>query len=159
MRVRVAVEDEADLLAVATPASVGVAAGEIALDVDTALRRSDGGAPVVLVREEASTADIAGLATCRALLTSVGARTSHAAVVARQLGVVCAVDCHDLSIDLRARTVRIGDHALGEGDTLTVDGTNGRIFRGEVAVVEERPTELLDRVNEWKRSPASAGCL
>jgi pyruvate, orthophosphate dikinase len=155
VRVRVAVDDGADLLAIATPASAGAAAGEIALDVDTALRRSDRGAPVVLVRDEASTGDIAALATCRALLTSVGARTSHAAVVARQLGVVCVVDCHDLSIDLRARKIRIGERGLREGDTLTVDGTNGRIFRGEVAGVEERPTELLERVRAWEFSPTT----
>ena len=84
----------------ATPASTGVAAGLITLEADTARLSAERGDPVILVREDASTDDIAAFPVCRGLLTSRGARTSHAAVVARQLGIVCLVNCGDLAVDV-----------------------------------------------------------
>lgn len=92
-----------DVVAGGLSASPGVASGRIALDVETALRQADRGEDVILVRDQASTDDIAALGVCAALLTGRGARTSHAAVVARQLGVVCLVGCPGLRIDPRAR--------------------------------------------------------
>ena len=87
--------------------------------------RKAGGA-VVLVRDEASTDDIAGLAMCRGLVTVTGAATSHAAVVAaRQLGVVCIVGCAGLSLDLDRRCLSIGACQLDEGDRITIDGGRG----------------------------------
>lgn len=134
----------------ATPAGTGVAGGSIALDGDTARRRAIQGEPVILVREQTSTDDIAALEVCRGLLAMTGARTSHAAVVARQLGVVCLVNCPDLSIDLTARRVRIGDRHLDEGDTITINGADGHIYPGVVEMREERPSELIDRVRRWQ---------
>jgi pyruvate,orthophosphate dikinase len=134
----------------ATPASTGVAAGVVALDVDSALRLAAQTQPVILVRDHASTADIAALAVCRGLLTATGSRTSHAAVVARQLGVVCLVNCPDLSIGSAGRDLRIGDHHLQEEDPITLDGSTGLIYRGLLRVTEHRPTDLLDRVRAWQ---------
>ncbi len=134
----------------ATPASTGVAAGHVALDVDTALRLAGQDLPVILVREHASTADIAALAVCRGLLTATGSRTSHAAVVARQLGAVCLVNCADLSISPRGRQLQIGNHHLQEQDPITIDGSTGLIYRGLLRVTEQRPTDLLDRVQAWQ---------
>jgi len=136
----------------ATPASTGVAAGLVALDVDTALRLAAEGRPVILVREHASTADIAALAVCHGLLTATGSRVSHAAVVARQLGVVCLVNCADLSIGGAGRDLRIGNDHLREQDAITIDGSNGLIFRGLLRVTERRPTDLLDRVHAWQNT-------
>jgi pyruvate, orthophosphate dikinase len=139
----------------ATPASTGVAAGLVALDVDTALRLAAQDQPVILVREHASTADIAALAVCRGLLTATGSRTSHAAVVARQLGVVCLVNCADLSIGGAGGDLRIGNDHLQEQDAITIDGSNGLIFRGLLRVTERRPTDLLDRVRAWQNTPTT----
>jgi pyruvate,orthophosphate dikinase len=136
----------------ATPAGTGVVTGLIALDGETALSYAEGLKPVLLVRQSAATGDIAALSVCRGLLTATGARTSHAAVVARQLGVVCLVNCPDLSIDLDARTVRIGEHQFAEGACLTLDGGDGSIYSGAVEVVEEHPEALVRRVRGWQRS-------
>ena len=131
----------------ATPASAGVASGQVALQVETAVSRAGRGAPVILVREQASREDIAALAVCRGLLTSTGARTSHAAVVARQLGVVCLVNCADLDVAADSgRGLQYRRLPSGRRDSITIDGTDGRIYAGACQVVEERPTDLIDRV-------------
>jgi pyruvate,orthophosphate dikinase len=119
----------------AIPASSGVASGEIALDGPRAAARTAEGVSVVLVRQDAETNDIAALEFAAGLLTQRGARTSHAAVVARQLRKVCLVACETLRIDLTARTVRLGDLLLKEGDVITLDGNDGRLYAGVVATV------------------------
>ncbi len=136
----------------ATPASSGVAVGRVALSVESALRLSAEGGPVVLVRQEASTDDIAALASCQGLVTATGARTAHAAVVARQLGVTCLVDCRDLAIDAASATLDLAGRGLREGDLVTVDGSDGCIYEGALDLVEERPTELVARVRGWQEA-------
>ncbi|TNC19382.1 PEP/pyruvate-binding domain-containing protein [Amycolatopsis alkalitolerans] len=134
----------------AVPASAGVASGPIALDATAAADRAQRGEPAILVRPEASTNDMAALAVCGGLLTARGARTSHAAVVARQLGVVSLVNCTALTIDAAARTVRIGTRELREGDPITVDGSDGSVYAGALELIEERPTEYVDRIRAWQ---------
>ena len=148
-RMRLDTRSAPDPIGRATSASTGVAAGVIALDAQTASRHGEAGEAVILVREDASTDDIAAFSVCRGLLTARGARTSHAAVVARQLGIVCLVNCADLTLDLRERTVRIGPHRLHEGDAITLDGAEGDIYPGLLELVEEHPTELAKRVTTW----------
>ncbi len=140
-----------------TPASHGAAAGQIALDVRVALRAAERGEPVILVRAEASTQDIAALAVCQGLVTASGARTSHAAVIARQLAIACLVNCPALSVDLAARRVRIGDTVLAEGDQISIDATAGLIYPGALELTREHPTELIERVRGWQRTPSRAG--
>lgn len=135
----------------ATPASTGVASGRVALDVAEAEALHHRGEPVVLVRRDASTEDVAGLAVASGLLTAAGARTSHAAVVARQMGVVCLVGCRDLSVDLATRTACLGGSHLAEGDVVTLDATTGDVYPGALAEVRERPTALVERVRAWQR--------
>src|SRR5208283_1220336 len=96
-------------LARAASASNGVAVGEIALDEARAIARHAAGVPFVLVRGDAETSDIGALESAAGLLTQRGARTSHAAVVARQLGKVCLVGCAELQIDDAARTIKLGE--------------------------------------------------
>jgi pyruvate,orthophosphate dikinase len=127
-------------------ANAGVATGEIALDETRAKLRAAAGAALVLVRRDAETADLAALELAHGLLTARGARTSHAAVVARQLGKACIVGCATLSIDFAARSVRFGDRTLAEGDLVTLDGNTGAIYAGAVRTVEERPVDLLSRL-------------
>src|SRR6185369_453998 len=130
-------------LARAATASSGVTVGEIALDEARALARSAAGVQVVLVRRDAETSDIAALESATGLLTQRGARTSHAAVVARQLGKVCLVGCAELLIDDAARTIKIGDTTLHEGDLLTLDGNEGVLYAGAAQTETEYPEELL----------------
>ena len=112
-------------LARAATASSGVAVGEIALDEARAVARHAASAAVVLVRRDAETSDLTALESAVGLLTQRGARTSHAAVVARQLGKVCLVGCGELQIDEDARSIQMGTTVLHEGDVLTLDGNNG----------------------------------
>lgn len=120
----------AEVLARAQSACTGVAVGEIALDEARVRKRQAAGAATLLLRQDAETSDIGALELASGLLTSRGARTSHAAVVARQLGKVCLVGCDALVIDLPARTVRLEGRELKEGDVLTLDGYSGAVHFG-----------------------------
>jgi pyruvate, orthophosphate dikinase len=88
------------------------------------------------------------------LLTQRGARTSHAAVVTRQLGKVCLVGCADLDIDEVSRTVTVGGKTLHEGDMLTLDSNGGALYAGRVQTELEYPTELLSRLELLRQSVA-----
>lgn len=133
-------------LASAASASNGVATGEIALDETRAATRHAAGVSVVLVRRDAETSDIAALELSTGLLTQRGARTSHAAVVARQLGKVCLVSCAELQIDENARSIKICGTTLKEGDLLTLDGNEGKLYAGAVKIEIDYPVELLTRL-------------
>ena len=110
------------------------------------------------MRGTATTDDIAGLAVCAGLVTASGARTSHAAVVSRQLGIVIVVDCRDMSIDTSGDRVRFREYEVAEGELVTVDGDHGRVFPGRLAVTIERPTELIERARAWRSgAPTGAG--
>ena len=136
-------------------AGSGVASGRVALSVECARRLAGGGDPVILVRSEATTDDIAGLAVCTGLVTTSGARTSHAAVVARQLGVATVVGCRDLSIDTDRGRVRFGNLEVAELDRITVDGDRGLVFEGQLETTIEHPVELIERVRAWEtRAPS-----
>jgi pyruvate,orthophosphate dikinase len=138
-------------LASAASASNGVASGEIALDEARAAARHAAGVAIVLVRRDAETSDIAALELASGLLTQRGARTSHAAVVARQLGKVCLVSCAELQIDDNARSIKIGGTTLQEGDLLTLDGNEGKLYAGAVKLEIDYPTELLDRLEALRK--------
>lgn len=140
-------------LAHATVAGIGVAAGRIAFDTSGAKRFADNGDPAILTRRETTTGDIAGMANAAGILTSLGGRTSHAAVVARQLGKVCLVGCADLSINLQDRTCRIGQSSFAEGDWLTLDGNSGAVYGGRLGVITERPERELASILRWRESP------
>ncbi len=146
-------------LARAASASSGVASGEIALDETRALARHEAGVPVVLVRRDAETSDLVALELATGLLTQRGARTSHAAVVARQLGKVCLVGCAELAIDELARTIRIGGTTLHEGDLVTLDGNEGAFYSGALQTEIEYPVELLARLELLRQAgkPAPVG--
>ncbi len=156
-RTRIVAESGEALLPVARAdtACNGVAVGEIALDEARARARSAAGAPIVLVRRDAETGDIAALEYAAGLLTQRGARTSHAAVVARQLGKVCLVGCADLQIDEAGRTIRLGNSTFREGDSLTLDGNEGAVYPGTVRTETEYPVELLARLKSLNERGAA----
>ena len=147
-------------LARAIPAGIGVAVGEIALDAETARRRAAAGKAVILVREDTSTDDVAGIASASGILTARGGRTAHAAVVARQMGKVCLVGCRELAIDLAKRSCSIGGKLLREGQMLSLDGGAGGVYAGSVDIVRAKPERELALVASWraqsapKRTPA-----
>jgi pyruvate,orthophosphate dikinase len=88
------------------------------------------------------------------ILTASGGRTSHAAVVARQLGKVCLVACPGLEIDLEKRQCRIGGTLFDEGDFLSLDGNAGAVYPGRLAPLTERPERALEAIAEWRRGAA-----
>jgi pyruvate,orthophosphate dikinase len=132
------------------PASPGVAVGEAVFNVETAVRSAQAGRSPILIRTDTSTADIAGLAAAAGLLTARGGRTSHAAVVARQLNKVCIVGCQTLLVPDLGNRCRIGDELIEEGATVSLDGQSGRIYAGKVDVIIERPTQYLDEIRRWR---------
>jgi pyruvate,orthophosphate dikinase len=142
-------------LATAEVASIGVASGAVALDPEAVKRASEAGAPAILVRQETVTTDIEGMALAAGILTATGGRTSHAAVVARQLGKVCLVACPGLEIDLPHRQCRIGDALVNEGDFLSLDGNTGAVRLGRLEPLTERPERALAAIAAWRRAAAS----
>ncbi|MFM2301656.1 MAG: hypothetical protein RLZZ84_1392 [Pseudomonadota bacterium] len=125
-----------DLLAKGLPASPGAASGAIVLDADTAQAHAERGEAVILVRVETSPEDIHGMHAAKGILTARGGMTSHAAVVARGMGRPCVSGASALSIDMAARTLRIGKRELKEGDLITLDGTTGDVMAGLVKTIE-----------------------
>ena len=130
-------------------AGLGVAVGAIALDSSKAQQLCKNGS-VILVRSDISPDDIAGLASAAGVVTARGGRTSHAAVVARQMGKACVVGCGALQIDLERRYCSFGDHTLREGATMTVDSDSGSIYAGEVPVLIDKPREALATISTWR---------
>jgi len=145
------IDPKAELQVVATGlnASPGAASGAIVLDADLAEERGRAGEDVVLVRWETTPDDIHGLIHARGVLTAHGGMTSHAAVVARGMGKPCVAGCETLSIDVGARTIRIGDVELAEGDHLTIDGGTGRVIVGAVPLVPPEIDEHFGTILGW----------
>jgi len=139
------------LVVVATglSASPGAAAGLAVFDADTAVARSADGESVLLVRPETTADDIHGLLCASGVLTARGGMTSHAAVVARGLGKPCVAGCAALDIDIDARTARIGETVIREGDPLTIDGATGRVILGLAPLVEPEPDANLATILDW----------
>ncbi|HEY1312761.1 MAG TPA: PEP/pyruvate-binding domain-containing protein [Steroidobacteraceae bacterium] len=139
-------------LAVAQVAGMGVASGAIALDSEAAKRLAAPGRPVIFVRRQTVTTDIEGMALADGILTGSGGRTSHAAVVARQLGKVCLVACPTLEIDLEHRQCHIGGQLLREGDLLSLDGNTGAVYPGRIVALSEHPAAALATIARWNKA-------
>jgi pyruvate, orthophosphate dikinase len=133
-----------------TPASAGVAVGRVAFDSATAERMSAGGDPVILVRPDTSTADVAGFAAAAGIVTAIGGRTAHAALVARQMAKPCIVGCTDLNVDVAGRGASLAGVAIKEADWLSIDGETGAIYLGRCNVVADRPDAELAEIERWR---------
>ena len=142
--------DAGEPVARGTGASSGIAVGRAAFDPEAAERLAASGDPVVLVRSEIATADVAGFAASAGILTALGGRTAHAALVARQLGKPCIVGCTALSLDEAGRSAHLAGQAVNEGEWLSIDGGSGAIYRGRGTVVTERPNAELSQVKRWR---------
>ncbi|HEY5350296.1 MAG TPA: pyruvate, phosphate dikinase [Candidatus Lustribacter sp.] len=138
-------------------ASPGAATGQVVFDADTAAAWGKAGKAVILVRNETAPDDVHGMIAAKGVLTCKGGATSHAAVVARGMGLPCVCGFEELAIDPRAKTATIGTNVLAEGDWLTIDGTTGHVVLGKLDLIpppSEQPAwlaEFLGWADEIKR--------
>lgn len=137
-------------IANAISACSGVVSGKIVFNAKQAAERTHDGSKTILLRNEAETADLGALVNAVGILTKTGARTSHAAVVARQLGKVCLVSCLNMDIQMDSMSVIFENVTLQEGDTITLDGNTGNIYSGEVQVQTVIDDELVNRLVELR---------
>jgi len=129
-------EKKAQLLAVGLPAGPGGAAGRIVFTADEAQQWAKRGEKVILVRNETSPEDVHGMHAAAAILTAKGGMTSHAALVARGWGKCCIVGCSALNIDAEGKRVLVNDRELREGDWITLNGSTGRVYLGQIPLIE-----------------------
>ena len=146
---------EKALFTKALNASPGAAVGEIVFDADKAEKEANRGRDVILVRDETSPEDIHGMHSSVGILTTKGGMTSHAAVVARGMGKPCVVGAEGLTIDVENKTIGNGERMLTEGDIISIDGSLGEVYIGELVTEPPRPSDefntLMDWCSEYKR--------
>ena len=130
-------------IATGLPASPGAANGRAVFDADEAVRRAGHGDAVILIREETTPEDFHGLVAARAVLTSRGGMTSHAAVVARGMGKCAVVGCKEMIVDHERRACTMNGTTINEGDWLTLDGGTGKVFAGDLPTT---PSEIVQVV-------------
>ena len=141
------------------PASPGVAVGIAVFDADRAEQLGRTGERVILVREETKPEDIHGFFASQGILTSRGGKTSHAAVVARGMGKPCVSGAEGIHVDVRLRQARAGDQEFGEGALITIDGTSGAVYLGEVAMIEAEFSPELNILLSWADELARLGVM
>ena len=139
----------AEPLCVGLPASPGAASGRAVFDPDVAEERAAHGERVILVRDETTPEDFHGMVAARAILTTRGGMTSHAAVVARGMGKCAIVGAKDIQVDLKQRSFAVDGTTVNEGDWITLDGATGRVFKGDLPTV---PSDVV-RVMSGTMSP------
>jgi pyruvate,orthophosphate dikinase len=137
------------LLARGLPASPGAASGKLVFTAEEAEDWVKRGEKVILVRRETSPEDIGGMHVSEGILTTRGGMTSHAAVVARGMGTPCVCGAGDIQIDSAAKTFRVRDKILLEGDLITLDGTTGEVFLGQVATIQPELTGDFGTLMAW----------
>ncbi len=136
-------------LAAGVNAVPGAANGEIVFSAEQAERRAQAGARVILVRKETSPEDVGGMHAAAGILTATGGKASHAAVVARGWGKCCIVGCSGLDIDYNRRTLAVNGRVLSEGDRITLDGSEGVVYDGELPLVKPDAPREYDVLMSW----------
>lgn len=134
------------LLAKGLPASPGGVNGQIVFTSEEAVDWREAGKKVILVRVETSPEDIAGMIAAQGILTTRGGMTSHAAVVARGMGKCCVAGCGDVEVDYRNETMKVKGYVLKKGDVITLDGSTGEVYLGEVKTIEPKLEGSFDRI-------------
>lgn len=132
-----------------TGASAGVAVGRAAFGLEQAQRLASRGDPVILMRPDISTADIGGFVISSGILTAVGGRTAHAALVARQMGKPCVVGCAALAFEPHGGACLAG-HAVKADDWVSIDGESGLVFLGRHDIITERPDKEIAEIKLWR---------
>ena len=159
--------DEADLkkhdaVIHGLPASPGAGTGAIVFSAEECKAQHDAGKKVVLVRAETSPEDIIGMVNSEAILTARGGMTSHAAVVARSMGKCCVAGATEIIVDEEAKIVKVGDRVFHEGDILSVNGSTGLVYEGEIKMVPANLGGDFGRLMAWgdkyRRLKVRANC-
>jgi len=142
---------EGEVIGSALPASPGAAAGKVYFTADDAKAAGKGGRGerVILVRLETSPEDIEGMHAAQGILTVRGGMTSHAAVVARGMGTCCVSGCGEIKIDEEAKTFTLGGYTFAEGDYISLDGSTGKIYKGDIATQEAEIGGNFGRIMAW----------
>ena len=133
----------------ALPASPGAAAGRVYFTAEDAKNHHEAGERVILVRLETSPEDIEGMHASRGILTVRGGMTSHAAVVARGMGTCCISGCGDIKINEEEKYFTLGGATIKEGDYISLDGSTGNIYVGDIATVEASISGNFERIMKW----------
>ncbi|MEA4922054.1 MAG: pyruvate, phosphate dikinase [Eubacteriaceae bacterium] len=146
--------DEAELkkansIAKGLPASPGAAAGKIYFNAADAVAAAENGDVSVLVRLETSPEDLAGMVAAEGILTARGGMTSHAAVVARGMGKCCVSGCSEIKVDEEAKTLVIGDETFKEGDFISLNGTTGDVYKGDIKTVPPVLSGNFGTIMKW----------
>jgi len=136
------------------PASPGAATGQVVFSAEDAKEQAEEGHRVVLMRPETSPEDIEGMIASEAIVTTHGGMTSHAAVVARGMGKCCVTGCSDVEIDTLNKRVYYSDGELHEGDVVSVDGSTGDLYVGEIETVNAEHSEAFEQFVEWSEETA-----
>ncbi|GAE25953.1 pyruvate, phosphate dikinase [Halalkalibacter wakoensis JCM 9140] len=139
------------------PASPGAATGKVVFDADEADRLAKEEKKVILVRPETTPDDIHGIVAAQATVTSRGGMTSHAAVVARGMGKACICGCESVSIDLKEKRFKVGETIVKEGDVITIDGSTGEIFLGEIPMIDPQLSEEFQLLLTWADQERTLG--
>ena len=140
---------KSDFLIRGMPASPGAVSGKIVLESDDAVKLSAAGESVILVRLETSPEDIAGMHAASGILTSRGGMTSHAAVVARGMGRACITGANELRIDFENKIIFFGEKKLQSGTEITIDGSSGNVYLGQVPTVYPEMSESFVTLMKW----------
>ena len=140
-----------EVIGEALPASPGAAAGKIYFTAEDAKKYGSGGKGerVILVRLETTPEDIEGMVASQGVLTVRGGMTSHAAVVARGMGTCCVSGCGDIVINEELKQFTLGGYTFKEGDYISLDGSTGKIYKGDVPVVDAKISGNFERIMEW----------
>ena len=144
-----AAQKAAKTLCKGLPAGPGAASGKICLNAERAVEAAKKG-NVLLVRQETSPEDLRGMIAAEGILTARGGVSSHAALVARQMGKVCVCGAAELDVDYHSRTVKVDGKTFKEGDYMSINGTNGEVFAGELKTA---PSEIIQVLIEKKLDP------
>ena len=136
-------------LAMGLPASPGAASGQIVFTAEKAKELTNLGKKVILVRQETSPEDIEGMVVSEAIVTSRGGMTSHAAVVARGMGTCCVTGCESLTVNEEAKQLHCGPQVILEGTIISVDGSTGEIYLGEIPTISADNNDDLQELLSW----------
>ena len=140
---------EAEVLAKGLPASPGAASGKIYFSAEDVVEASKDGTETILVRQETSPEDIEGMVSAQGILTARGGMTSHAAVVARGMGKCCVAGCGEIKVSEVAKTLEVGDLVLKEGDYISLDGSTGVVYLGNVNKATADMTGNFEKLMSW----------
>ena len=144
-------------LAKGIAASPGAASGIVVFDVKKAIELGDSGKKVILVRKETKPEDVPAFFSSEGILTSLGGKSSHAAIVSRGMGKPCIVGCPELKIDYDNNVGTANGMTIKEGETITIDGSEGTVFIGEIPTVEPKVTKDFEQILTWAQKTKTLG--